>query len=75
MPRSRYGPDYWDRLLAAALTATAAALIAGFTGLTYAELAARVPRSAGEALYVQEGLGWLPLSTLLGLLIVLTIEA
>jgi amino acid transporter len=49
-----------------------AALIAGFTGLTYAELAARFPRSAGEAVYVQEGLGWPPLSTLVGLLIVLT---
>jgi APA family basic amino acid/polyamine antiporter len=50
----------------------AAALVAGFTGLSYAELAARFPRSAGEAVYVQEGLGWPPLSTLVGLLIVLT---
>jgi len=49
-----------------------AALIAGFTGLSYAELAARFPRSAGEAVFVQEGLGWPPLSTLVGLLIVLT---
>jgi len=49
-----------------------AALVAAFTGLSYAELAARFPRSAGEAVYVQEGLGWPPLSTLVGLLIVLT---
>ena len=49
-----------------------AALIAGFTGLSYAELAARFPRSAGEAVFVQEGLGWPSLSTLVGLLIVLT---
>jgi len=49
-----------------------AALVAGFTGLSYAELSARFPRSAGEAVYVQEGLGWSPLSTLVGLLIVLT---
>ena len=48
------------------------ALIAGFTGLSYTELAARFPYSAGEAIYVQEGLGWAPLSTLVGLLIVLT---
>jgi APA family basic amino acid/polyamine antiporter len=49
-----------------------AALVAGLTGLSYAELAARFPRSAGEAVYVQEGLGWPPLSTLVGLLIALT---
>jgi len=49
-----------------------AAFIAGFTGLSYAELAARFPRSAGEAVFVQEGLGWPPLSTVVGLLIVLT---
>lgn len=49
-----------------------AALVAGLTGLSYAELSARFPRSAGEAVYVQEGLGWPPLSTLVGLLIVLT---
>jgi amino acid transporter len=30
-----------------------AALIAGFTAFAYAELAARIPRSAGEAVYVQ----------------------
>jgi amino acid transporter len=49
-----------------------AALIAGLTGLSYAELAARFPRSAGEAVFVQEGLGWPPLSTVVGLLIVLS---
>lgn len=49
-----------------------AALLAGLTGLSYAELAARLPRSAGEAVYVQEGLRRRPLSVLVGLLIALT---
>lgn len=47
-----------------------AAVIAAFTGLSYAELSSRYPRSAGEAVYVQQGLGWPPLSTTVGLLIV-----
>ena len=47
-----------------------AAVIAAFTGLSYAELSSRYPRSAGEAVYVQQGLGWPPLSTAVGLLIV-----
>jgi amino acid transporter len=33
-----------------------AAVLAGLTGLSFAELAARMPRAAGEALYVREGL-------------------
>ncbi len=49
-----------------------AALLAGFTGLSYAELAARHPKSAGEAVYVQDGLRFRPLSILVGLLIILT---
>ena len=38
-----------------------AATIAGFTAFSYAELSSRLPRSAGEALYVQQafGLQWL----------------
>jgi len=49
-----------------------AALVAAFTAFTYAELAARHPFSGAEAVYVQEGLGRRELSTLVGLLIVLS---
>jgi amino acid transporter len=49
-----------------------AAVLAGLTGLSYAELSARYPRSAGEAVYVQEGLRLRGLSVLVGLLIILT---
>lgn len=49
-----------------------AALLAGLTGLSYAELAARHPKSAGEAVYVQDGLRVRALSILVGWLIVLT---
>lgn len=48
-----------------------ASLVAAFTALSYAELAARYPYSAGEAVYVQQGLGRPALSVLVGLLIVL----
>jgi APA family basic amino acid/polyamine antiporter len=34
-----------------------AAVVAGFTGFSYAELSARYPLSAGEAVYVQEAFG------------------
>ena len=39
-----------------------ASLLATLTAFTYAELSARFPVSAGEAVYVKEGLGvwWLP---------------
>jgi len=42
-----------------------AALIAAFTGFSYAELSARLPRSAGEAIYVREAFGrdWLANAT------------
>jgi amino acid transporter len=40
-----------------------------FSALSYAELAARYPMSAGEAVYVQQGFGLAPLSALVGLLI------
>lgn len=49
-----------------------AAVVATFTGLSYAELATRFPRSAGAALYVQQGLGRVWLSVLAGFLIILT---
>jgi len=48
-----------------------ASLVAAFTALSYAELVARYPLSAGEAVYVQKGLGLPALSVIVGLLIVL----
>lgn len=49
-----------------------AAALAALTGMSYAELSARYPKSAGEPVYVQEGLRWRPLSVLVGWLIILT---
>ena len=49
-----------------------AAALAALTGLSYAELSARYPKSAGEAVYVQEGLRLRALSVVVGLLIILT---
>lgn len=46
-----------------------AAFIATFTALSYAELSARFPVAAGEAVYLQEGFGLTWLSVLTGLLI------
>ena len=48
-----------------------AALLAGLTAAGFAELGARLPRAAGEALYVRAGLGSRRLSTVTGLLVVL----
>ena len=48
-----------------------ASLLACLTAFTYAELAARFPLSAGEAVYIQEGLGIQAISALVGLLIIL----
>jgi len=48
-----------------------AALLASLTAFTYAELSARFPLSAGEAVYVQEGLGIRLLPPVVGILIVL----
>lgn len=48
-----------------------AALVAAFTALSYAELVARYPLSAGEAVYVQKGLPLPALPLVVGLLIVL----
>ncbi len=46
-----------------------ACIIALFTALSYMELASRYPVSAGEAVYIQEGIGYKPLSIGFGLLI------
>ena len=48
-----------------------ASLLACLTAFTYAELSARYPFSAGEAVYIQEGLGIQAVSALVGLLIIL----
>lgn len=47
-----------------------AALLAGFSAFSYAELAARYPKSAGEAVYIEKGFGIKKLSVLVGLMIV-----
>lgn len=49
-----------------------AAIIAGFTGLSYAELSARYPRSAGEVLYVYKAFSSAQLSRLVGWLVIAT---
>lgn len=48
-----------------------ASFMAAFTALSFAEMSSRFPRSAGEAVYVREGLGLPQLSTLVGLMVVL----
>jgi len=48
-----------------------AALLAGFTAFSYAELSARYPFSAGEVVYIQLGLGIRQLAILTGLLIIM----
>jgi APA family basic amino acid/polyamine antiporter len=57
--------------LLAPLAFLIAALIAGLTGLSYGELAARYPVSAGEAVYLQKAFGHRVLSMLTGFLIAL----
>lgn len=47
-----------------------ASILASFSALSYAELSARYPVSAGEAIYVQQAFGKRSLSRLVGLLIV-----
>lgn len=49
-----------------------AAVIASFTGLSYAELVGRYPRSAGEAVYVEHAFKQSWLTTLVGWSVVLT---
>jgi amino acid transporter len=48
-----------------------ASLLAGLTAFTYAELAARYPLSAGEAVYVRAGIGLRFVPALVGVLIIL----
>ena len=47
-----------------------ASLLAAFSAFSYAELAARFPGSAGEAIYIEEGFGIMKFSILVGLMIV-----
>lgn len=56
----------------APLSFVIAAVIASFTGLSYAELVGRYPRSAGEAVYVAEAFKLRWLTTLVGWSVVLT---
>ena len=49
-----------------------AAVIAAFTAISYAELSARIPKSAGEAVYAQKAFNRKNLSLILGLLVVFT---
>ena len=55
----------------APLSFLAAACLAGLSAASFAELGARMPRSAGEALYVREGLRMPRLSVVVGLLVAL----
>ena len=57
--------------LFAPLSFLIAAGLAGFTAFSFAELSSRLPRSAGEAVYVREGLRLPRLSLAVGLLVVL----
>jgi len=49
-----------------------AALIAAFTGISYGELSARIPKSAGEVNYVHRAFNQKYLSMLVGWLIILS---
>jgi amino acid transporter len=55
----------------APLSFLVASLVAGLTACSFAELAARFPRAAGAALYVQQGFGTVRLSVLVGGLVVI----
>jgi len=56
--------------MAAPLSFLLAALVATLSALSFAELAARYPRSAGEALYVAIAFGSQPLALVIGALVV-----
>jgi amino acid transporter len=56
--------------MAAPLSFLIASLLAGFSAFSYAELSSRYPRSAGEAVYIQQAFGKQQLSMLMGFLIV-----
>ena len=55
--------------LHAPLAFLVAAILAGFSAFTFAELGSRLPRSAGAALYVREGLGSVALARLVGVMV------
>ncbi|MDX1484333.1 MAG: APC family permease [Alphaproteobacteria bacterium] len=55
---------------AAPISFVLAGVLAGLTGLSYAELSARFPEAAGAAAYVKEGFGSDALSRLVGFLVV-----
>ncbi|MDH5184193.1 MAG: amino acid permease [Gammaproteobacteria bacterium] len=55
----------------APLSFLVAALLAVFTALSYAELSARFPRSAGEAVYLQEAFHHRSWSLLMGLMVII----
>ena len=56
----------------APLSFLVAAVIAVFSAFSYAELSARFPRSAGEAVYIEEAFGRRRLTQLIGLMVVFT---
>ena len=56
----------------APLSFLVAAVLAGFTAFSYAELGGRVPKSAGEAMFVQEAFGNTALATVIGFLVMTT---
>lgn len=57
--------------MAAPVSFLAASLLAAFTAFSFAELVARYPRSAGEAIYVREGFGSHRLALIVGLMVAL----
>lgn len=58
--------------MAAPVSFLVATLLAAVTAFSFAELASRYPRSAGEAIYVREGFGSHKLALLVGLMVVLS---
>ncbi|MDJ0611993.1 MAG: APC family permease [Kiloniellales bacterium] len=58
--------------LFAPLAFLVAALLAGLSAFSFGELSARYPKSAGEAVYVREGLGLKSLALLVGLGVIMS---
>jgi amino acid transporter len=58
--------------MAAPVSFLVASLLAGFTAFSFAELVARYPRSAGEAVYVREGFRSHRMALLVGLMVALS---
>ena len=56
----------------APLSFVIAAILAGLTAFSYAELGARLPKSAGEAMFVQAAFGWPAFATVIGFLVMTT---